>query len=325
MKDSSPWDKYVLLLAGVVVAGLAGLFISKSLAFVDQFGLTPATPNNELPDTDTPRAKAAAGLVDTVSEWKSPNKGKGGSPLPLFKSITIVEIDGKLINMLDPDADLLRPPVSNAWLLNNDLDFLNAGVLDQDPDGDGFSNLEEWEGKKAPRSADSHPPYVNKLSMVGRKAQIYRLKFAAQPDKERFQVIHLATATNPRRQTFLMKVGETSGDKKFRIDSFEKKEVKGKLGNTIDASVLNITYLPDQTKYQLVRGIEEDIPTYFVELDFALKPGIGKDRYVKEGETFTLSKDPDTKYRVIKVEEDSVTITYETSPGQEKTIEIKKK
>lgn len=122
-----------------------------------------------------------------------------------------------------------------------------------------------------------------------------------------------------------MRVGETSKDNKFRIDGFEKKEVKNKLGTTVDASVLKITYLPNQSKYELVRGIEEDIPTYFVELDFALSPGIGKDRYVKEGATFTLSKDPNTKYRVIKVNENSVTITYETSPGQEKTIEIKKK
>ena len=313
MKNSSPWDKFILLVVGLIVIGLAALFLTKALSFGDRFGLEPATPDDTLPPTDVIRAEVAKKFVDTTNEWKSPVKGAAPKPLPLFVSIPIVEIEGKLIDMLDPQAPSVREPVSNAWLMNNDLDFLNKGVLDQDPDGDGFTNLEEWEGKTEPRSADSHPPYVNKLVMISRQQTGYTIKFAARPDAERFQIIRLPTRKWPKRETFLMRVGDTSEDQQFRIDSFEEKKAQNSVGVTVDASVLNITYLPKGTKHQVVRNINETIPTYYAELDFLLEPFSDKDKYVKEGETFSIARDPQSKYRVTKVEEDSVTITYETA------------
>jgi len=325
MKNSTPWDKYLLLLVGLAVAVFAGLFIAKSLGFVDQFGVDPAKPNNEFPVTSVPRVMAARSFVDKVNEWKLPKKGTGGSEVPLFVSIPIVEIDGKLINMRDPNAPLVRDPVSNGWLMDNNLDYLNKGVLSQDPDGDDFTNLEEWDGKTNPKSADSHPPYVNKLTMLSRKQKSYNLRFAARPDDKRFQILRLPSSSWQKRATFMMKIGETSEDDQFRIDSFEEKTAKRGQIN-VDASVLNITYLPKQLKIQLVRNIVEPIPTYYVELEFLPAPfPTPEESHVKEGETFTLTNDPKTKYRVIKVEENSATITYETAPGQEKTVEIKKK
>ena len=46
--------------------------------------------------------------------------------------------------------------------------------------------------------------------------------------------------------------------------------------------------------------------------------------FVKEGEAFNLLKDPDTKYRVKEVKENSVIITYQTGEEPENTIEIEK-
>ena len=325
MKNSSPWDRFLLLAAGLIVAVLSGVFIAKSLSFAGQFTIEPAKPNNEIPSSDVGTVKIAKNFVDKVSEWKLPNTGQGGSSVPLFVSIPIVEVKGKLINMLDPNAPLVRPPVANKWLMDNSLAYLNASVLERDPDGDGFSNREEWDGKTDPKSADSHPPYVNKLSLVSRQQQVYLLRFAARPDAERFQIIRLPTGKWPKRKTFLMKVGETSDDGQFRIDSFVEKTAKNRVGINVDASVLAITYLPQKKKIDLIRNIPEQIPTYFAELDFELEPFSDKDKYVKEGDTFTIARDPKTKYRVIKVEENSATITYESAPGQEKTVEIKKK
>jgi len=325
MSDNKPWDKYLLLLIGVAAIAVAGIFIAKSASFSDQFSMSSPTPKNELPPTEATQAVMAKSFVDTVNEWKLSIKGRAPKPVPLFVSIPIVEIEGRLIDMLDPQAEKIRPPVTNAWLMSNNLDYLNKGVLSQDPDGDGFSNLEEWNGKTEPRSADSHPPYVNKLSMVSRQQAEYILKFAARPDSETFQIIRLPSVKWPKRDNFNMKVGEISEDKQFRIDSFEEKTAKNSIGINVDASVLHITYLPKQKKVALIRNIPEKIPTYYVELDFSLDPFQGNDRFVKEGETFTIARDPDTKYRVIKVEENSATITYQPASGQEKTVEIEKK
>jgi len=318
--NSNSWDKILLIVISVVVIGVAGLFISKSMSFSENFVLEKGVPNDEMPPTDERRADIASTYVDSTKEWEAPLRGESPKPLPLFVSIPIVEMKGQLIDMLDPNAPTLREPVTNAWLLQNNLDFLNKGVLSQDPDGDGYTNREEWDGKTEPRNADSHPPYVDKLRMVKREQEVYKLKFAARPDAQRFQIIRMPTSKWPKRENFYVRVGEVSEDKQFKVDSFEEKSAQ-RNGITVDASVLNITYLPKNTKHQLVRNVEEDMPTYYAELEFLLDKG--NTFYVKEGDTFPITRDPGTKYRVTKVNDNSATVVYETADGQSKTVEIK--
>jgi hypothetical protein len=46
---------------------------------------------------------------------------------------------------------------------------------------------------------------------------------------------------------------------------------------------------------------------------------------VKEGDAFTLTIDPNTKYRVVKVNDASVVITFQTGSEPEQSVEIPKK
>ncbi len=320
--NSNSWDKILLILVSVVVIGVAGLFISKALGFGDRFILEKGVPNDEMPETEEAQADIAAQFVNSTRDWSSPMRGDPApKPLPLFVSIPIVEMKGQLIDMLDPNAPTLREPVSNAWLLQHNLDFLNKGVLSQDPDGDGYTNQEEWDGKTEPRNADSHPPYADKLTFMKREQEVYKLKFKARPDGERFQIERVKTTKWPKGENFYMRVGDVSEDKQFKVESFEEKSAQ-RNGISIDASVLNITYLPKSTKHQLVRNVEEGMPTYYAQLEFLLDRG--NPFYVKEGDTFPLAKDPGTKYRVTKVTENMAVIEYETADGQSKTIEINK-
>lgn len=318
------WDKYLLLLLAVLVIGGAGFFITQALGFGDRFLYDETSPVNDLPETDVATSGIARELLDTTVEWSLPKRGEGAAikEVPTFVSILLVESEGELVDMSDPNSKPVRPPVSNAWLLEHRLDFLNAGVLRQDPDDDGFTNIEEWEDKTSPKDPDSRPPYADKLRLVGREEEIYKLKFAARPDSERFQVTRMGTPTWPERKNFYMKVGEISEDEQFRIDSFEEKEVE-RNGITMDASTLNITYLPKQTKHQLVKNVEEEVPTYFAVIEFLLEPG--QTQRIKEGDAFNLTRDPDTRYRVTKVNEDSAEIAYQTGGAEEVTVEIKKK
>lgn len=320
---SSSWDKFLLLVVAVAVIGLSGLFVAKSLGFADNFQLKPSTPDDSIPETEKRQAEIAQRFVDQELLWKTPGVGANGTDVPLLVSIPIIESDGKLINILDPEAPQLRPPVTNVWLYTNNLDYLNGGVLRQDPDGDGFNSLEEWNAKTDPQDSDSHPPYAEKLSMVERKAKVYALKFSAQPDSERFQIQRLATPAWPQRDSFLMRVGETSEDDQFRIDSFEEKSAE-RNGIRVDASVVNITYLPKNEKVQLVKSVDTPIPTYYAQLSFALDSSALQDP-IKEGDSFNLLKDPETKYRVIEVKENSTVITYQTGSEPEQTVEINKK
>lgn len=321
MKEA--WHTWILIAVGLVAAGVSGLMVVKATGFADGFVLVPGSPDDELPATDEAIAGIARQFVESTQEWETPVTGSPAKPVPLFVSVPIVEVEGTLIDMSDPSDPLVRAPVSNAWLLEHNLDFLNSGVLSQDPDGDGFTNIAEWEAKSSPSDLDSHPPYAEKLVMHSRQQQEYTLRFSARPDSERFQIMKLPTAKYPGRDNFYIKVGETSKDKQFRLESFEEKKARNNVGIEADATELTVTYLPDGKTYKLVRNVDTVIPTYFAEMEFLLDPG--NRFYVKEGDAFNIVIDPETKYRAVKVNEDSTEVTYQKGTEPEQTIEIKKK
>jgi hypothetical protein len=316
------WDKLILLAVGLVVTAVSVVFSLGAMSFSEKFVMRPASPDDTLPETQEAVAKAANSFVEKNQSWTNPTKGAAPKPVPLFVSIPIVEARGILIDMLDPNAPRLREPVTNAWLMSNNLDYLNAGVLNQDSDGDGFTNLAEWDAKTDPNDPKSHPPYAEKLIFASRQQEVYMLKFAARPDPERFQIARIPTAKWPQRDTFLLRVGEVSKDQQFRVESFEEKS-SVKNGITVDASEITVTFLPKNERHILVRNVDTPIPTYYAEMKFELDESF--QQYVKEGETFNLVIDPDTKYRVVKVEENSVTINYQTGTEPEVSVEIPKK
>lgn len=316
------WDKLLLLLAGLAVVGVSAYVSLQARSFGGTFHLDEASPNNELPETEEERARIAQSFVEKTQSWSNPVKGTPAKPLPLFVSVPIVEAGGRLIDLGLEDPPL-RPPVTNAWLTTHNLDYLNSGVLGQDTDGDGFDNLAEWEAKTNPVDPASHPPYAEKLLFASRQQQLYTLRFAAKPDDERFQINRLPSQQWPRGENFYVRVGEISKDEQFRVEGFEERRAPNPSGIEVDASVVKITYLPKNEPWELVRNRNTEIPTYFADMKFALDPSF--QQYVKEGDAFALPIDPRTKYRVVKVEEDSVEIAWQTGDAPEQTIHIPKK
>jgi len=323
--SSKAWDKLILVIVAIAVIGISARFAVDALGFGEKFSLEPAEKKNNIPETQVDRPTIAKSFVEKTQAWVTTVKGEGptAKPVPLFVSVPIVESGGKLIDITDPGAPLLRPPVSNIWLTSNNLDYLNSSVLSQDPDGDGFTSLAEWEAKTNPVDPKSHPPYATKLIFASRQQQDYILKFSARPDAERFQIMRVPSVKWPDRQNFLLKVGEISKDEQFRVESFKEAKAKSSAGIEVDATEVTITYLPKQTTEVLIRNVEKPIPTYFAEMKFELDPQYKE--YVKEGDAFNIAIDPETKYRVVKVDENSVTISYQTGTEPEQTLEIPKK
>lgn len=317
------WDKLILLVVGLAVVGVSVLFVMKALAFPEHFVMEEAVPKNDLPDTQEGIANAAKAFVEKTQAWTNLDKGDPPAPLPLLVSVPIVEANGVIIRMNQPGDQPLRPPVTNAWLTTHNLDYLNSGVLGQDPDGDGFTSLAEWEAKTSPVDPKSHPPYAEKLIFASRQQEVYLLRFAAKPDATRFQINRLPSAKWPRGENFYIRVGEVSGDQQFRVDGYEERKAQSAQGIQVDASVVKITYLPKSVPVELVRNVDTPIPTYYAEMKFELDPQFKQ--YVKEGDAFSLTADPGTKYRVVKVEEDSVEISYQSGSEPEQTIQISKK
>ena len=77
--------------------------------------------------------------------------------------------------------------------------------------------------------------------MHSRQKQEYKLRFAARPDPERFQIMRLPSVRWPQRDNFYLRAGETSDDEQFRLDSFEEKRALNNVGIEADATCLLYT------------------------------------------------------------------------------------
>lgn len=315
------WDKAILIAVGITAITFSVMFVLKSQAYPQSFEIEPVKTSDELPQPDSPMVLNARNYLDKEVKWVLPIRGKDApKQLPLFVSIPIVEIGGELVDMNDPNARAVRPPATNQWLLDNRLDYLDAGVMQQDVDGDEYSNEEEWEAQTDPRDPASHPPYTDKLFLLSRKQQSYILLFQAMPDDQRFQIRRLPSSAWPEPMPFMLRAGETSDDDQFRVESVERKEGRNNLGITVDASELTITYLPTGEKVKLTRGLETTIPTYYGEFEFVL--GGGSKFFVKKGDPFVLPVDPDTKYKLVDIQEQEAEISYEPEAGKEIKLKI---
>jgi len=89
-------------------------------------------------------------------------------PVNLFVSIPLFVTSSAPERPVDLMKDEpVHPPIPNIWWLENRIDPGYEDSPDRDPDGDGFTNLEEFLAGTNPNDPKSHPPLIAKLKYVG--------------------------------------------------------------------------------------------------------------------------------------------------------------
>lgn len=202
----------------------------------------------------------------------------------LFVSPVVVEKSGREIR---PDLEVVRlfEDLPNEWLLRHRLDILNANLPSTDPDGDGFTVLEEFRGGTDPMSGRDHPPLTSKLRFVSQKGQFYCIRFDASTSEDRVQLRKISALLEVPN-VWIRKTGETTPDGRIRV-------------NQIAGDRLKLEDLTTGRVYPLRRGETLELPTWFAELRLDL---VGeKPFFVKEGDAFRLEREPDVTYRLIGV------------------------
>lgn len=301
-------EKVALIVVALVATGFGVKHLLALQGYASTFELpNPAKKGKAIPETPEALVEKSSNLLEVAVDWKDKKIEIAGSnaakEVPLLRSVYIVEKNGKLFDLANPNTEPLRPPVPNGWILGNQLEILNPKILDTDSDSDGFSNLEEWQGKSEPLNKDSHPPYTDKLFFAARPQLDLTLRFAVNSNPD-FQVV---VQTRQRTITKIYRLGQSfpEGSQKFTLVKYnEKKDPTGG-----DQSELEVRDNENQKTVTLVLRQVVPWPVYAVEFEFPLGHSPEEQKFrVQEGNSFHLSLDPSTEYKLVSAGPDSATI-----------------
>ena len=202
----------------------------------------------------------------------------------------------------------VHAPVPNEWLEQFNLPIADADVLTQDPDGDGFTNLDEWQGHTNPIDKTSHPDYLSKLKLKAFKEEPFRLKFSSWVgDTFAINTIDL------KQPTLFLKVGDLITGTRFKIMKFTEKYEPDKYGTNVDVSELLLEH--EQTKDRLTLIKEKVAISPESVASFVYTWGERREFEVRKDQEFSLKPQEEIKYKLIDVQPTKAVIVNNQKPN----------
>lgn len=285
------FDRFMLLLAALILLVVSALLILKATSFAAQFELPPMSGSAKLPQPDYEKLTVAMDRLATPKKWEATvEDGR------LLLSRPYIEKDGVLIDPTLPDSPQIHPPVDNIWLINNRLPIKDPTVLQQDQDGDGFENLFEWtHGQTNPRDPNSHPDYVTKLYFRGIDAHPFNLIFRAITSKGVYQI----DALDSSQPTQFLEIGDMIVGSDFELKSI--KEIYNPLPSGIDEEKHELTIENTKTGESVILVIR--VPKNVGKDDVILSYQWKGDEEIRRrvDQTFTLKPEENVQYKVLEI------------------------
>ena len=232
----------------VVIAAAVFLFISAVSIWWSaiQFGnrlVTPQPPRGK-PASQPPvsvELDRAAEQLQNPAQWKASKRSGLFVPEKHF-----IGADGLPATLQNTQV---HAPVPNDWFEKYALPIEDADVLDQDPDKDGFTNLDEWQGRTDPTNKESHPDYTTKLHLVSATEEPFRYMFSSRI-KDTFGI----NTIDQSEPTQFLKVGEVIRGTDFKIMKFMEKRARNQYGINEDVSQLLLEHPQSHAQVTLVKG-----------------------------------------------------------------------
>ncbi len=311
------YDRFLLIAAGLVLAGVAAFMAMQSAALPDEFVLPAVLAEGEkfAPDTDVEQLRNDRANASRGQSWVD-NKN------PLFVSrVYLLGEDGKLVDILEGDTELF-PGIPNRWILEHNLDYTAKDLPEQDADSDGFTNLEEFRAKTNPRDASSTPPEWTKLRLVASKIDKLRTKFTDLPDGNLGRVsINTISPDNPTaisgstqfyRPGDLINLAEMGpGGQQVLTPTrlkFDRAEMRREFNPTTNVEeevpVIILRDTSDNKEIELRRGEVKDSPYSLATLR---DTRTGEEWELRTGDDFKLPGEGGT-YKLIDVSEEKAEI-----------------
>jgi len=321
----SNYDRVLLVAAGLIAAAVAAFVATGASTARDEAVLPAGSAKQEAFSSD-----AAVDMLKADRTALAERKPWSTSEASPFVSRVYLLKDERLVDILESGNELF-PGISNAWIVEHELDYLDPGLPEADPDTDGFTNFEEFTAKTNPRDAASKPADWTKLRLGDVKIEQMQLIFTGQDVKGRAMINSVAATSDaltgrPIGPTKTYVPGDTLIVAKFRPGfavTYEEEKTPFRLSGfrvekrenpriTVDGkpkvdeivfAILESTS-GDGTKVELEAGLPQTSPYSLASL-VDTRPG-GATMQIRTGESFNLGQS--ARYKLVDVSEENATM-----------------
>lgn len=296
------YDLVILAFATLLLVSNAAWIVMVRMEPVDVQAPLVAPQQNSIPPVDIQAIRDAQKLADSPAKWSSSADRPEGAPDrgSLLVSRRYLLKDGKLIDPVSEGSEQLHPPITNEWLIAFGLDYTDMNIKVKDSDGDGFSNLEEFENKTDPIDPKKTPPSMNKLKLISFKPVPFRLEFKGDPSGEgkEFQ-INFKDLKGPAKTQY-RKINDEIQGAPYKLLKYDPKPGQNGLNASGDLSELTVQNTETGESIILTYNKEANDPTSFGTFRNLLAPG-DADFTLKKGDEFSIKPDTTRKLKLVDI------------------------
>ena len=297
------YDRFAVLVAALFLL-LCAFFVWQRTV---QFGENFASLQSQPPPRKAGPLPNATALQDAAQGLRQPSQWTIGGRSGLFVPEKHFIAPNGLPATLQTTE--IHPPVPNEWLEQFGLPIADADVLTQDPDGDGFSNLDEWQFHTNPTDKNSHPEYLTKLKMKSFAREPFRMRFDSWVGDT-----YGINTTDLKEPTQFLKLGDTIHGTQFKIVKFTEKSEVNSIGTNIDVSELLLEH--ESTKEQLTLVKEKTAISPESVANFVYSWGTPREFPVRKDQEFSLPPHDEIKYKLVDVQPDKAVIINTQKPEE---------
>ncbi len=207
-------------------------------------------------------------------------------------------------------------PDYEAWFRKYHLDLNDPKMLDEDPDGDGFTNREEFLAGTDPRDPNSRPDGhagIHKTIRLKEYNEVQVPFVLKSVDGETARIERLDEGPGKIEE---VRTGQTLRGSSLKVEKVQANRGTDKDGNPVDAS--HVTLRNPATKEATV--LVKDLPTRSSGTTAVLTSPDGViAKTVKGGDTFTWPGEEKTTYKVVDIRPDQV-VLQEVETGKMWTV-----
>jgi hypothetical protein len=189
-----------------------------------------------------------------------------------------------------------------AWFKKYHLDLNDPKMLDADPDGDGFTNREEFLANTDPTDPNSHPPYTDPSRFLHLK-EYSEARLPIALERIEGEKAHLKR-TDGEGKIETVKAGDTIRGLPLKVLKIEARQDIDKNGEHVDLSQVTMEDSTTKEKFVLTGNLPAKTSATYV----VLAGRDGKSFKVRHGDIFTWPAEGGSNYKVIDMSQDQVVL-----------------